>query len=86
MAHQNTPAERQLMKFVEKLPLPDEVKTGWSQQIKNEGMTEELREEIRQKVASDTEIPAATMARFEVDLARLVRQWRMEVGAKHFTK
>ena len=86
MAHQNTPAERQLMKFVEKLPLPDEVKTGWNQQIKNEGMTEELREEIRQKLASDPEINAATKARFEVDLGRLVRQWRLDVGAKHFAK
>ena len=86
MAHQNTPAERQLMKFVEKLPLPDEVKTGWSQQIKNEGMTEELREEIRQKLANDPEIPAANKARYEVELGRLVSQWRMEVGAKHFAK
>ncbi len=86
MAHQNTPAERQLMKFVEKLPLPDEVKTGWSQQIKNEGMTEELREEIRQKLAGDADIPAATKARYEVELGRLVSQWRMETGAKHFAK
>ncbi len=86
MAHQNTPAERQLMKFVEKLPLPDEVKTGWSEQIKTEGMTEELREEIRQKLATDPDIDAATKARFEIDLARLVRQWRMEVGSKHFAR
>ena len=86
MAHQNTPAERQIMKFVEKLPLPDEVKTGWTQQIKTEGMTEELREEIRQKLASDADIDGATKARFEIDLARLARQWRMEAGSKHFAR
>ncbi len=86
MAHQNTPAERHLMQFVEKLPLPDDVKTGWSEQIKNEGMSEELREVIRQRLASDPDINAATKARFEIDLARLVRQWRLDVGSKRFAK
>ena len=84
MTHQNTPAERQLLHVIEKLPLPAEVKTGWDEQIRATGLTEEMYEEIRAKVVGDPEINGPEKARFEMELVRLVRQWRMETGAKKF--
>ncbi len=84
MAHQNTPAERQILHFIEKLPLPADVKTPWSEQVRATGMTEELDVEIRAKVAADPDLNGPEKTRFEVELNRLVRQWRMEVGAKKF--
>jgi hypothetical protein len=84
MAHQNTPAERQMLHEIDKLPLPAEVKTGWDEQIRATGLTEELYEEIRAKVVGDPEINGPDKARFEMELVRLVRQWRMETGAKKF--
>ena len=84
MTHQNTPAERQLLHVVEKLPLPAELKTGWDEKIRTVGLSEELYEEIRANLAGDPDLNAPEKVRFEMELVRLVRQWRMETGAKKF--
>jgi hypothetical protein len=84
MTHQNTPAERQLLHFVSKLPLPEDVKTAWEGRIRSEGLSEELNDEIRARLVGDTEINGPERARLEIELARLARQWRMEAGAKKF--
>jgi len=86
MAHQNTPAERQLLHFIERLPLPEELKTTWTDQVRTGGMTEELDVEIRSKIAGDPNLNGPEKARFEVELNRLIRQWRMEAGAKKFAR
>jgi hypothetical protein len=86
MAHQNTPAERQILHLIEKLPLADDLKAGWIDQLRTGGMTEELDVEIRAKIAGDTDLNAPEKARYEVDLNRMMRQWRMEVGAKKFAR
>jgi hypothetical protein len=84
MTHQNTPAERQLLRFVSKLSLPDDVKTGWDERIRSEGLSEELNDEIRARLVGDADLNGPEKARLEIDLARLARQWRMEAGAKNF--
>jgi len=84
MAHQNTPAERQMLHLVEKLPFPEETRSGWEEQIRNTGLTEELYEEIRAKVVGDSDMNGPEKTRHEMELVRLVRQWRMETGAKKF--
>ena len=86
MAHQNTPAERQLLKLIETLPLAAELKTGWNDQMHATGMSVELEEEIRQKLAEDKDLTPAVRAHYDVELARWLRQWRMEAGAKSFHK
>jgi hypothetical protein len=84
MTHQNTPAERQLLHFVSKLPLPEDVKTAWETQIRSEGLSEELNDQIRTRLVGDADLNGPEKARLEIELARLARQWRMEAGAKNF--
>ena len=86
MAHQNTPSERQLLKLVEKLPLAADDKTAWIEQIRSGGMTIEIGEDIRHKLEADQVTTPAERAHFEVELARLVRTWRLEIAAHGFKK
>ncbi len=86
MAHKNTPAERQLLQLIETLPLPAELKSGWSEQIHSAGMSVELEEEIRKKLAEDKDLNPAVRTRYDVELTRWLRQWRMESGAQSFHK
>ena len=86
MAHQNTPAERQLLQLIETLPLAAEVKTGWSDQIHATGMSAEIEEDIRHKLAEDKDLNPAVRTRYDVELTRWLRQWRMESGAHSFHK
>jgi hypothetical protein len=86
MSHQNTPAERQLLRFILDLPLPEVQQSGWIDQIHATGMSAELGDEIRKALVDDQAINQATRARYEVDLARRISQWRMENGAKSFRK
>ena len=73
-----------MLHIVEKLPLAAEIKAGWDEKIRAEGLSEELYEEIRAKVVGDPELNSPEKSRFEMELVRLVRQWRMETGAKKF--
>jgi len=86
MAIQNTPEERQLMKLIEKMPVPVEEQQTWNETIRNEGLNEELAEEIRRKLVTvaEGETLAPARARMAADLARLVRSWRLGKGSHNF--
>lgn len=84
MTHQNTAAEKQLLHFLETLPLPTELKNGWQEQIRTGGMVPELGEEIHKHIETAAEINPAARTRYTMDLARLLRLWRMETGARGF--
>ncbi len=85
-----TQEERQLVKLVEQLPVPDEEKNGWAERIRNGEMTPELAEEIRQKLAAPGEEQddrvQATRARYLAELAMLVKRWRLSSQSRNFTK
>ncbi len=83
-----TQEERQLVKLVEQIHLPDEVKTPWLERIRNGEMSEELGEEIRTKLAehTDDEHARALRQRQMVELATLIRHWRLASQSRHFTK
>jgi hypothetical protein len=87
MTAHNTPQERQIMKSLEKMPLPAEKVSAWIERIKTEGMSEELAVEIHQALETpvEGEDPVAR-TRALIELARLVRQWRMGKGSKFFKK
>jgi hypothetical protein len=84
MTHQNTAAEKQLLHFIGTLPLAAELKTGWEEQIRTGGMVAGLGDEIHKQIEGSAEINAAARTRFTMELARLLRQWRMETGARGF--
>jgi hypothetical protein len=86
MAHQNTAAEKQLLHFLETLPLPAEIKSGWEEQIRTGGMVAGMGEEIHKQIETAAEINPVARTRFTTELARLLRRWRMETGARGFRR
>lgn len=85
MSYKNTPAERQLVKFIESFPLPAEVIQGWVAVIQQQGMSEELAEQIHAKLAEPVDgQPLPNRARLLVELAAQIKRWRMSEGARKF--
>ncbi len=86
-----TQEERQLLKLVEKLSLPEEEKNGWTERIRNGEMSAELAEEIRQKLAAageeeGDERAQANRTRYLAELAMLVKRWRFSSQSRNFAK
>lgn len=91
MAKTNTQEERQLVKLVEQLPLPDEEKTGWAERIRNGEMSEDLATEIREKITGMPEAQGdqhgqVNRTRYLSELAMLVKRWRFTSQAHNFGK
>jgi hypothetical protein len=87
MSTHKTPQSQQLLKLVESAPLTQEEKTRWSSTLHEAGITPELAEEIHKTLG---ELPAEKFendwekARFNMELAALLKQWRMSEASKHF--
>jgi hypothetical protein len=84
-----TQDERQLVKFVEKLPIDDESKNNWLERIRGGDMSDELAEEIRQKLApqeGEDEHHTANRTRHLVELSMLIKRWRFSTQSKNFTR
>lgn len=86
MAIHNPPEERQVIKLLEKLPLPESERKSWVEQIQTSGLTEELAEQIHQRLITPQEGDPQLHNRPSVLLqyTQLVRHWRMAQGAKKF--
>ncbi len=81
--------ERQIIKLVEQLPFPEEEKTTWIERIRNGEMSEELADEMRQKITAIEEPQndqrgQANRARYLSELAMLVRRWRLSSQSHNF--
>ncbi len=85
-----TQEERQLVKLVEKLPLPDEEKNNWAERIRNGEMSADLAEEMRVKLSEpvdpNDEAAQAARVRSLAELNRLVNRWRLSSQSRNFTK
>jgi hypothetical protein len=89
MAIHNTQEERLLIKLVDEMPMTDEVKQGWVEQIKTHGLNEELAQEMHEKLAAhpEGETTFPNRARCMAQLANLTRRWRFtaqkQIGKHH---
>jgi hypothetical protein len=87
MSTHKTPQSQQLLKLVETAPFTQEEKTRWSSTLHEAGITTELAEEIHKTLS---ELPAEKFegdwekARFNMELAALLKQWRMSEASKNF--
>ena len=86
-----TQEERQLVKLVEKLSLPEEVKNDLAERIRNGEMSAELAEEIRLKLTEANEPEGeervqANRQRHLAELSMLVKRWRLSSQSRNFTK
>ena len=86
MAIHNTPEERQIVKILEKLATPDAERQAWIDEIHTTGMSEELAEQIHQYLTAPAEGDnvAGNRALVAVEFAKMVRRWRLALGAKKF--
>jgi hypothetical protein len=88
MAKGNTQEERQLIKLIEKMPVSEEERNGWSERIRSGDMSAELAEEIRVKLATpvegEDEQGTGTRTRYLAELANLVRRWRLSSQTHNF--
>ena len=91
MAKTTTQEERQLIKLVESMHLPGDDKVQWAERIRNGEMSDELAEEIRQKVTTigegeGDERAQANRARYLSELTMLVKRWRLSSQSRNFGK
>jgi len=81
--------EKQIIKLVEKLPLGKTVIAKWVKTIEEEGFNEELAKEIHEKIAKAQEKDdenRAALGRSGMELAGLIRRWRLASQSQHFAK
>lgn len=83
MPAHNTNEERQILAWLEKLPDTFKTKAKWIKRLDEDGMTDELAEEIRKKLLKEE---SADKTRHLVEFTRLTKTWRMAEQAKHFKK
>ncbi len=78
---------KNFIKLIEKAPFTPEEKTKWQDSLQEFGLTEELANEIHEKLsalATESFSSDWEKARFSMDLAAILRQWRMSQGSKQF--
>jgi hypothetical protein len=83
MAVKITAEERQLVNLIKKMPLKAEDKKKWTETIEDTGLTEEIAEEIRQKL-TDAPEGARNKVLATVELNKIVHHWRLAEQKKNF--
>ncbi|NTU50698.1 MAG: hypothetical protein HGA87_07505 [Desulfobulbaceae bacterium] len=87
MSGSKYPEAHQLILFVEKVPFSDEEKTKLKELLSEVGMTDETTDEVHKAL---TDLPKESFssdwqrAKFNMDLAGILRQWRLTKGSKKF--
>jgi hypothetical protein len=87
MAFHLSPEEKEIIKFIEKNSFTDTSKKQWVKLIQAEGLNEELADKIHAKFSK---LPLGekedefTHGKRALDLANLIRRWRMAKNAKKF--
>jgi gluconate kinase len=88
MAPKASAEERQIQKLIDGMPVKDEDRARWTESIQNNGMTEELAEEIRLLLSTpidgEEHEQAVTRTRFLINFTNLVKRWRLTNQSRHF--
>lgn len=87
MALRLSPEEKDIVKFIEKSPFTDTSKKQWVKQIQNDGLNEELAEKIHARLVKlpvDEKEDDFTRGRRALELANLIRRWRLAKNKKQF--
>jgi hypothetical protein len=84
MAIHNSPEERQIIKLLEKLPVPEDERNTWVNEIQSTGLTEELVTQIHDRLNADGEAAISNKTTHILEFTQAVRHWRLAQGAKRF--
>jgi hypothetical protein len=77
MAIHNTAEERQLIKLIQKMHIPEEEKNNWVSQIQKEGLNEELVTQIHTKLTSDDNEDNLHKVSHFAEFSRIINRWRL---------
>jgi|GEM_PF-2394116 len=88
MSQQSTHEEKQLVKLIEDMPIPDETKGNWIERIETDGLNEELVDEIHAVLTSDSaQVKESThLIQTNANFTRIVRQWRLTQQTQSYKK
>ncbi len=87
MAERSNLEKQKVIHIIQQVPFTDEEKTLWIDNLEANGITEELLDEMHEKLLT---IPLEKFtsdwmrAKFTTDLARFARQWRMSNASRQF--
>ena len=87
MAERSNLERQKVIHIIQQAPFTDEEKTLWIDNLEANGITEELLDEIHEKLLT---IPLEKFtsdwmrAKFTTDLAQFTRQWRMSNASRQF--
>ena len=79
--------ERQLVKLIEGLPLEEADKNLWIDRIRNGEMSQELADEVREKITGlgeEDERAQTNRARYLTELSMIVKRWRLSSQSSNF--
>jgi len=83
MAYKLTTNDRQMIKWLEKIPVSDEVKKGLIDSINQTGLSDDMVDSIHKVVETLT---GSDHTRYLAELTQHVKQWRMSEQARHFRR
>ena len=89
MAERNKLEKQKLIQLIQQIPYNDEDQAMWNSSLGENGITEELLNEMHEKFLA---IPSENFksdwmrAKFSSDLALFKRQWRMSHASKQFKR
>ncbi|MBI9049784.1 MAG: hypothetical protein JEZ00_10215 [Anaerolineaceae bacterium] len=80
--------EKQLIVMLEGFPVDEKKRDEWIAKLEENGLTEELAEEIRGALSnlSQDEVDAVKRTRYLIRLNEIVRRWRLSRQMGKFTK
>jgi hypothetical protein len=87
MSAHSLPEDNAVAKFIEKIPFTERNRDGWVKTIRADGLSEELAETIREKLAK---LPIAegqdpnTRGHELAEYANLIRLWRIAKNKNQF--
>jgi hypothetical protein len=88
MAAHNLPEEKQILKFLEKVPFTDKKKKTWSEQIRQSGFSQEMADTIHKDLIKPpkkgSESPDLT--HYVIEFTGLVNRWRLASQSRNFAK
>jgi hypothetical protein len=88
MAAHNLPEEKQILKFIEKVPFASKKKKNWTDQIRETGFSQEIADEIHKDLTTPPKkgSEAPDLAHYNIEFTGLVNRWRLASQSRNFTK
>jgi hypothetical protein len=87
MTGHKSPEAQKLLKMIQAVPFNDEEKEKWRDSLTEDGITEEIADEIHKSLAALPDDKFSNdweHAKYNMELAVLLKHWRMTQASKNF--